>query len=247
MGDAAMKRRINEILARIHAVAAKRRGPARAVKLVAVTKKFPPEVIEAAWRHGLHVFGENYVQEAVAKIEALNARGYEFEWHFIGHLQKNKAKRAVEYFDWIETVDSMDLLNRLIRLATVMKKEINTLVQVNISGDPGKAGLLPQDCLPFFREVADKDLGPLRVRGLMTITRFHEDPEEARQWFRGLRELRDRLVDSLRNAMPLEHLSMGMSNDFEVAIEEGATIVRVGQALFGPRPRLSKYEVNRDV
>lgn len=231
-----MKERIDSVLERVRNAAARVGRDPSEIKLVAVTKRFPPGVVEEAVGHGLRVFGENYVQEAVSKIEALRERGYGLEWHFIGHLQKNKARKAVEYFDWIETVDSMALMKRLMRVAREVQKETDVLIQVNISEDPGKAGLMPNEVLPFFRELMAMDAGPVRIQGLMTITRFVASPREAREWFKDLRLLRDHVVEQLGGSIALPHLSMGMSNDFEVAIEEGATIVRVGQALFGPRP-----------
>lgn len=205
------------------------------VLLVAVTKRFPEEVVEAAWENGLRAFGENYVQEGVKKIQGLKEKGITPEWHLIGHLQKNKARQAIRHFDWIETVDSKELLGRISRIAQEEKRRIRCLIQVNISMDPGKSGILPGDVEDILRYAANLEDSPVSIEGLMTITRYSQDPEAARKWFRALRELRDTIMESGTLPFNLKHLSMGMSNDYPVAIEEGATIVRVGQALFGPR------------
>jgi pyridoxal phosphate enzyme (YggS family) len=200
------------------------------VQLVAVTKTVPVERIRAAVAAGLDVLGENRVQEAATKVsEVRGAR-----WHLIGPLQSNKARRAIELFDVVESVDSVDLARRLDRLAHEVRggRPLPVLLQVNVDEDAAKAGF---DRAQVARELPELlALRSLRIEGLMTIGRLPEDPEDARPTFRALRELSERLraIDpGLGGA-----LSMGMSDDYQVAVEEGATIVRVGRALFGERP-----------
>lgn len=197
------------------------------VRLVAVTKTVPLERILEAREAGLAVFGENYVQEAEPKVRALP----DAEWHFIGSLQRNKAGRAVELFSWIQTVDSPRLLAEIARRAARAGKVVPVLVEVNVGGETSKGGVDPAE-LPGILSAAS-GLPGVRVRGLMAIPPFADDPEESRSHFARLREL----LASLRGgAAEMSELSMGMSNDFEVAIEEGATMIRVGTALFGIRP-----------
>jgi len=213
---------------RIERAAARRGRRAGEVRLVAVTKTVPVERILEAYEAGLAVFGENYVQEAEPKIRALPAA----EWHLVGALQRNKARRAVELFSWIQTVDSERLLAEVGRRAAAAGKTVPVLLEVNLAGEAGKAGV-PPERLRDLAEAAART-GGIRLRGLMTVPPWSEDPERSRPWFARLRELLDLLPrDPSGEAM---ELSMGMSNDFEVAVEEGATMVRVGTALFGARP-----------
>ncbi|HET9435914.1 MAG TPA: YggS family pyridoxal phosphate-dependent enzyme [Candidatus Limnocylindrales bacterium] len=199
------------------------------VRLVAVSKTVPAPRLRAAVAAGLDVLGENRVQEALDKIDAVPGA----TWHLVGPLQSNKARRAVEAFDLVETVDSVALAERLDRLAAELRPaRLPVLLQVNVDADPEKAGFAP-DALPAAlpRVLA---LGGLEVRGLMTVGRLVADAEAARPTFVALR----RLSEALRRGSPAlgADLSMGMSDDLEVAVEEGATIVRVGRALFGERP-----------
>lgn len=237
MKSRALEDRLKKIKTEIEDALSRARRDPNDVTLVAVSKRFPEEVIEQALALGLRVFGENYVQEGGRKVKFFRGRCQDMTWHLIGHLQKNKAKSAIEYFDWIETVDSIELVKRLERVADGLNKDIQCLIQVNISMDPGKSGLHPQQVRPFFKTVRD-EIQPKRVKikGLMTIPQYSEDPCDSRKWYRELRELRDRLLDDFGDHFELCELSMGMSHDFKVAIEEGATFIRVGQALFGPRP-----------
>jgi hypothetical protein len=204
------------------------RDPA-AVTLVAVSKTVDPDVLRDAVAAGLQLLGENRVQEAVAKApEVPGAR-----WQLIGPLQSNKARRALEVFESIQSVDSVDLARRLDRLAPEVRPDgrYPILVQVNVDLDPAKAGFAPaelDEALGSLRELAN-----LEVRGLMTVGRLTSDPAEARATFRALRDASDRVRHRWPELGP--HLSMGMTDDFEVAVEEGATIVRVGRALFGER------------
>ena len=204
------------------------RDPAT-VTLVAVSKTVPAERLRDAVEAGLELFGENRVQEALDKLpEVPSAR-----WHLVGPLQSNKARRAVEAFEVIQTVDSVALATRLDRLAGELSMEpLPVLLQVNVDGDPAKSGFRLQDLAAAAGELAS--LGRLDVRGLMTIGREVARPEDARPTFASLRELSRTLGDVWSGLGP--ELSMGMSDDYPIAVEEGATIVRVGRALFGERP-----------
>lgn len=211
--------RVQERIAR----AAMRAGRApEEVLLVGVSKSVDVERIRRALAAGLPALGENRVQEAREKIGAL---GRPVPWHMVGHLQTNKARDAVLLFDLIHSVDRLELARELDRRAAAAGKGAEVLVQVNLAGEATKGGFAPDELKSALEALAG--LSRLRVRGLMTIPPPVEHGEQARGWFRRLRELRD--------AAGLEHLSMGMSDDFEVAVEEGATMVRVGTAIFGPR------------
>lgn len=198
------------------------------VRLVAVSKTVDLERIRAAIAAGQDLFGENYLQEAQDKIGAL---GRQVGWHLVGHLQTNKARGAVELFDLIHAVDRGKLARALNAAAARLKKVQDVLIQVNQGGEATKSGVEPAAAPALLQEVAR--LPHLRVLGLMTMPPWFPDPETARPYFRALRELRDRLRDL--SGLPLEELSMGMSDDFPVAVEEGATLVRVGTAIFGSR------------
>ena len=200
----------------------------REVLLIAVTKTVPVERIQEALQEGLTHFGENYIQEAQLKIEALR----QGVWHFIGHLQRNKAKSAVKLFSMIETLDSPALARELNRQALQTGNLVEVLIQVNEAGESSKSGL-PPDKVPLLLKEAET-WPALRIRGLMIIPPYDPDPEKSRPWFRSLFQWRALWQDQFPSA-DLSHLSMGMSHDFEAAIEEGATIIRVGTALFGAR------------
>lgn len=201
------------------------------VRLVAVTKTQPPERVAEAFGAGLAVFGENYVQEAQEKIAAVPGA----EWHLIGKLQTNKAKRAVALFDWIETIDSLRLLREVSRRAAEAGKTVPLLFEVNLAAEGSKAGIFPEE-LPSLLEAAAL-LPGIRPSGLMAIPPPVGAPEEARRFFAQLRGLLGRCRGEWGGGAGMTELSMGMSEDFEVAIEEGATMVRIGTALFGPRAR----------
>ena len=192
------------------------------VTLVGVSKGVPAEAVAQAHAAGLQDFGENRVQEAAEKIEALAALGVRPRWHLVGHLQTNKAKTATDLFAIIHSVDSVRLAQALSRRA---REAVPILLQVNVVQEAGKFGFAPEEVAPAMSALAT--LPNLDVRGLMTIAPLTEQPETVRPVFRRLRELRD--------ALGLRELSMGMTDDFEVAVEEGATMVRVGRAVFGPR------------
>ena len=187
--------------------------------------------IAAALAVGLTELGENRVQEAEAKIGALGARARP-TWHFIGHLQTNKARRAAELFDWVESIDSMRVAEALDRHATALGKHLEVLLEVNTSGEPTKHGVGPEGALELVAGVSG--LGRLRLQGFMTVGPLGDRPDDARPAFRALREIRER-ARALHPELELAELSMGMSGDYEVAVEEGATIVRLGTALFGAR------------
>jgi pyridoxal phosphate enzyme (YggS family) len=208
---------------------------ADAVRLVAVSKTFGLDAIRAAIAAGQLDFGENKVQEALPKIEALSPAHPDVRWHLIGHLQSNKARKAARPFDAIHSVDSLDLLRRLDQAAGETRRRPRILVQVDLAGEATKFGATPDDARAIVR--AAVDLPTVQLAGLMTLPPFYDDPVAARPVFARLRELRDALVAEGVPADRLAELSMGMSHDFEVAIAEGATIVRVGSAIFGQRTK----------
>lgn len=204
------------------------RDPAE-VTLLAVSKGQAPEVVRAAADLGLTLFGENKVQEARAKIPLCPGR---LRWHLVGHLQSNKAREAVHWFEMIQSVDSLALAAELQKQADKAAKTVPVLIEVNVAGEASKFGYRPEALLA---ELAALNAFPrLELHGLMTLAPWTPDPEKVRPVFRRLRELKAECEQRL--GASLAHLSMGMSGDFEVAIEEGATLVRIGTALFGPRP-----------
>ncbi|WP_333653501.1 YggS family pyridoxal phosphate-dependent enzyme [Dissulfurispira sp.] len=204
------------------------------VKLIAVTKTVGIGTIKDAIDAGLRIFGENRVQEARDKISNLKSQilNSRIEWHLIGYLQKNKAKYAVQLFDLIHTVDSVELAEELNKQAEKIGKIQRVLVQVKLSEEETKHGVSEEELIPMLEKI--KRLNNLRLEGLMTMPPFFEDAEKARPYFRKLRELREKAE---KQEFKLPELSMGMSNDFEVAIEEGATMVRIGTAIFGERSK----------
>jgi len=203
------------------------RDPA-SVRMLAVSKKMEAEKIRVFWRLGHRLFGENRVQEAKVKIPEMPVGG---EWHFIGGLQTNKVKDAVECFDVVESVDRLELATELQKRLELVGKKIRIMVEVNVGGEAAKHGCAPEKVDELLQRLIP--LSRLEVIGLMAIPPFREDPETAKPFFLKLREIRDRLQET--HGVHLPELSMGMSHDFPVAIAEGATIVRIGTALFGPR------------
>ena len=200
------------------------------VRLMAVSKNQSPELVAQAASAGLTLFGENRIQEAKVKIPLCPSQ---LEWHFIGHLQSNKSRDAVSLFQVVQGVDSLALAEELQKQALKQARSLPILLEVNVAGESSKFGWNPDRLLAELLQL--NALNRLEVHGLMTIAPYAVDPEQVRPIFRRLRELRDRCTDLL--GAPLPVLSMGMSGDLEVAIEEGATLVRVGTALFGERPR----------
>ncbi len=212
------------------ATAAKRAGRDPSdINLLAVSKTFPASSILGAFECGLRAFGENKVQEAVGKIEEL--QGVDIDWHFIGHLQKNKVKYIPGRFALVHSVDSLELAERLHQESLQHGCVTHVLIQVNVSGEASKSGVSPEQLPPLLKKA--QGYSGISIEGLMTMPPFDADPEKARPWFRALRELLGEVNQSL--GLNLQQLSMGMSQDFEVAIEEGATWIRVGTSLFGDR------------
>lgn len=206
------------------------RDPKR-VRLVAVSKKVPVAILREVYDCGQRLFGENYLQEAEGKIAAL---GPGYEWHFIGHLQSNKGAQAAGLFDLVETVDRLKVATALNRTLEGSGRVLPVLLQVNIGREPQKSGVLPEEAAGLLKQL--QELPNLTVRGLMVMPPFLEDPEAVRPFFRQTRELAAKLADlGLLPLLAEAELSMGMSGDYEVAVEEGATLVRVGTALFGAR------------
>jgi pyridoxal phosphate enzyme (YggS family) len=223
--------RLEAIAARIRAAAAACGRQAESVRLVAVAKTHPPEAIRLAAAAGAQEIGENYIQEARDKYAALQP--LPLRWHFIGRLQTNKARTAVRIFELIHTVDSLKLGLELDRCAGRIAKRQKVLVQVNVAGEAAKSGVAPEEALPLVRELSR--LEHIAVKGLMTMPPFFNDPERVRPFFSALRQLRDRIADAAPAGVEMRELSMGMTGDFEAAIAEGATLVRIGTAIFGER------------
>jgi pyridoxal phosphate enzyme (YggS family) len=199
------------------------------VTLVAVSKTFPPEAIRSAYELGLRHFGENRVQEWESKRSAL--ADLDATFHLVGHLQSNKARRATEIFDRVDSLDSVALAQKLDAAAASQEKRLDVLVEVHLGGEDTKSGVEESELLALTENVGQ--LQNLQLLGFMTIPPYCENSEDVRPYFRKLRELRDRLREQL--GIPLDVLSMGMSHDFEIAVEEGATEIRIGTALFGER------------
>jgi pyridoxal phosphate enzyme (YggS family) len=201
------------------------------IALVGVSKKQSLRTVREGILAGVAILGENYIQEAQAKIEALGPQPV--SWHFIGHLQSNKAGQAVRCFDLIHTVDSLKLARAIDRQARALGKVQKVLLQVNIGLETTKSGTRPEEAQDLARDMAG--LSGLSLRGLMCMPPFFDDPERARPYFRALAELRGTIQAEALPGVVMEHLSMGMSGDFEAAVEEGSTLVRIGTALFGER------------
>ena len=203
---------------------------------MAVSKTVEPARIREAWQAGIRLFGENRVQEFARKrADLIDLEGA--EWRLIGHLQTNKAAQAVELFGGIDSVDSLRLAEKLNTLSQKLNHRLRVLIEINIGGEEAKSGVAPESPDLESLLTAAPQLDHLRIRGLMAIPPFGENPESSRPFFRRLRELRDRIAARHLHAIGMSELSMGMSHDFEVAIEEGSTCVRIGTAIFGERPR----------
>lgn len=231
---------ISAVRERIEAAARRKGRNPNSVALMAVCKTKPAEEIRAAYDAGQRLFGENRVQEFEGKVAALaSLRSAPDEgtakFHLIGHLQSNKTTPAAELFDAVDSVDSQHVLQRLNAAALKLNKTIPVLLEINIGGEEQKAGLPPDR--PGLNEILLEAprLEAIRIQGLMTVPPYTDDPEDARQYFRKLRELRDQIASRKLTGVSMDELSMGMSHDFEVAVEEGSTCVRVGTAIFGAR------------
>jgi pyridoxal phosphate enzyme (YggS family) len=218
------------VMERISQAAAKAGRDSASIRLLAAAKSQDVELIRAAVAAGVSLIGENYVQEAAAVKASIPEQ---IEWHMIGHLQRNKAKTAVALFDLIESLDSIALARELDKEGRKAGKRVRTFIEVNLGGEESKSGIAKENVFLFLQEASQ--LANLSVEGLMVVPPYCENPEDARPFFRALRELLCRLQELRLPNMELKELSMGMSQDYAVAIEEGATIVRIGTALFGPR------------
>jgi pyridoxal phosphate enzyme (YggS family) len=219
--------RIRETIAE---AAAKSGRDAGDVKIMAVTKTVDDERIMEAIDSGITIMGENYVQEAKRKIESM---GHDLEWHMIGHLQSNKAKYAVRLFDMIHSVDRLSLARELDKRAKGSGTIMKVLIEVNTGGEETKSGVSRDETMDLVRAVSQ--LENLSVQGLMTMPPWFDNPEDARPYFVKLRELKSRIVDEAIEGIEMCELSMGMTDDYGIAVEEGATIVRIGRAIFGER------------
>jgi hypothetical protein len=222
-----IKENVLRVRERIERAAQKAARDPREIKLVAVSKTVEVARVKEAIEAGVSILGENYVQEAQRKIEAL---GKPVSWHFIGHLLSNKAKYAVRLFDVIHSIDSIPLAEELNRKVEEPDRVIRVMIEVNLSGEATKFGTDEERVLTLAKRI--QHLKRLSLEGLMTMPPYFDSPEMGRPYYRALRELKERMM---KEGVPMKELSMGMSNDFEIAIEEGATYVRVGTAIFGPR------------
>ena len=228
--SSALRTRLDDVRARIARAAGRAGRDPAAIRLVAVSKTFPVEFVRAAADLGQIDFGENKVQEALPKMDQTS--DLPIRWHLVGHLQSNKAKKA-GHFDVVHSVDSAALVARLEEAARAAKRTIELLVQVDLAGEATKHGAREDEVLGIFE--AARPLTAVRAVGLMLLPPAVDDAESVRPFFRRLREVRGRLLERGVAASALDQLSMGMSHDFEVAVEEGATLVRVGTAIFGSR------------
>ena len=237
-------RELGEILEEVRgkiAAAAKRSGRSPdGVEIVAVTKTHGADVVNEAWDAGLAIVGENKVQEAAWKKPA-SVSGP--SWHLIGHLQGNKVRHALNLFDFIHSVDTVKLADRIETIAESIGASPHILLEVNVSGEKSKSGMKPEEVEPAVRHIMES-CPRITLEGFMTMAPFSENPEDSRPYFRRLRELRDELEKKLSIGLP--RLSMGMSGDYEVAVEEGATWVRLGTVLFGERPKVKAVRAASD-
>jgi len=225
-----VRERIEQVRRRIAEAAGRSGRDPDDVQLVAVTKSVAVSQIREALDAGLTVFGESRIQEAKGKVALLSSPS--IQWHLVGHLQTNKSKLAVELFELIHSLDSVKLAASMDRHGAALRKQVRALIEVNLEGESDKSGLHESELLPLLQ--ACRAYAHLTIEGLMAIPPFHRNPQDVRPYFRRLRLLRDRAADTHPD-FRLRHLSMGMSNDFEVAIDEGATLVRIGTAIFGNR------------
>jgi len=227
----ALPARLADIRTRIARAADRAKRDPTSVRLVAISKTYSAEHVRAAAEAGQVDFGENKVQEALAKID--QTTDLSLRWHLVGHLQSNKAKKAGARFDVVHSIDDVALIAKLDEAAIAADRRLEVLVQVDLAGEATKHGAGEHELLPIFE--AARSAQAVRVVGLMLLPPAADDPEESRPFFRQVREVRERLLDRGVDASLLTELSMGMSHDFEVAIEEGATLVRIGTAIFGRR------------
>jgi hypothetical protein len=229
--ESTVKANIERIKGAIAGAASRAGRKVSDVRLMAVTKTVDDDRIMQAIEAGVDIIGESYVQEAKRKIEKM---GRKIEWHMIGYLQGNKAKYAVKLFDMIHSIDRMDLAIELDRRSRGQDVTMKVLIEINTSGEKTKSGAPYEEAMRLVKDISSLD--NLSIQGLMTMAPWFDDPEDARPYFKSLRELRDRIIDANIARAEMGELSMGMSGDYEVAVEEGATIVRVGRSIFGERP-----------
>jgi len=240
-GDEALRQRFADISTRIRVAAGRANRPPSDIKLIAITKTQPASLIREALALGVSDFGENRVQEAEPKI--LEVGRHRTRWHLVGHLQANKARRAVKLFDVIHSLDSPELAHRLDRLCQEEGREsLSVLIQVDLGHEATKTGIDPDQLPKLTERLATCE--NLKLVGLMTLPPFFENPEDTRPFFRNLRELRDDLARQGHFSDHPGELSMGMTHDFEIAIAEGATMVRIGTAIFGERQKVSRSTVD---
>lgn len=226
-----MQEQIKTIRERIRSAALEAGRRPETVRLVAVSKTVPADRVREAVQAGITLLGENYIQEAREKIDAL--QDMDVSWHFIGHLQSNKAKYAVRLFDMIHSVDSLKLARELDKQAAKNAKVQDILIQVNTGKEASKSGVYEEEAQALVRQAGRME--HLSVKGLMTLPPYFNAPDKVRPYFRALRELRDRIQAEALPGVSMDELSMGMTGDFEAAIQEGATLVRIGTAIFGER------------
>jgi PLP dependent protein len=233
IADSVLTQTLHSIHQRMHDACERVGRNAAEVTLVAVSKTVPAATVREAIAAGVSVLGENRVQEAEAKLAALSDSRSQVKWHLIGHLQANKARKAASLFDVVQSVVDESIAARLNRMAEELGKRLPVFIEVNLAGEASKSGVALAEALPLIKTVAQYPA--LELQGLMTVPPFLDDPEDVRPFFRQLRELRDKALHA--GFASCTQLSMGMSHDFEVAIEEGATLVRIGTALFGARTK----------
>jgi len=221
---------IHSIRQRISAAAVRCHRNPDSIKLLAVTKTVSAARIQEAIAAGITSFGENYVQEAREKIALIDKR---VEWHMVGYLQTNKAKYVVNLFDYIHSVDRMELAGELNKRAGLINKKLNVLIEINVSGEKTKNGISAVQAIELIKDISSFE--NISVKGLMTMAPYSDDPENSRPYFSALRNLQDKIIQEGIEGIQMNELSMGMTDDFEIAIEEGATIVRIGRAIFGAR------------
>ena len=231
---------LSEVESKIAAACARSSRSRDEVQIVAVTKTHGPEVVEEAWRAGLGVVGENKVQEAAWKKESSLSGP---QWHLIGHLQSNKVRQALEIFDYIHSVDSVKLADRINFIADEIGVSPRILIEVNVSGEGSKNGMKPECVMAAVKHIVE-ECPRITLEGFMTMAPFSDNPEDSRIHFKNLRLLRDAIEKELNLSLPV--LSMGMSGDYEVAIEEGATLLRLGTVLFGDRPKVKTVRAVAD-
>jgi pyridoxal phosphate enzyme (YggS family) len=232
---------IAHVRERIEAAVRRASRPSGEIKLIAVTKMVGPETIRLAYDAGVRIFGENRVQEFAAKKDAVGDLDGA-QWHMIGHLQTNKAAKALELFSAIDSVDSLRLAEKLNSAALQLGRIVPVLIEINIAGEVAKSGVAPDSAELDELLKAAPELPQIRIRGLMTVPPYSEDVERSRPYFREMRSLRADIAGGKFPAVDMGILSMGMSHDFEIAIEEGATCVRIGTAIFGERRTARKND-----